>query len=197
GKSLPVGSGKTKQVPYTTTVTGSIDFVMDVNGGKKPNSEVATRSRDIRSFKSAKFSKGAPDCNKYANSFYVEDVGCIVRPPVGNSRPISEAPYSACTNTASGGNCNYWAGLKAECVSLNNMHLASLDELNKLYKRKCSSSSNPDYNADTCISDIPTTGEFYSSKEYDTYDAWSKNFANGNEIKRSKRNIANILCVGN
>ncbi|MBO6086957.1 hypothetical protein J6P92_01245, partial [bacterium] len=78
GKSLPVGNGKSKLFPYTTTVTNGVDFVMDVNGGKKPNSEVAGRARDIRSFKIAQFSEGGPDCSIYPNGFYVEDVGCVV-----------------------------------------------------------------------------------------------------------------------
>ena len=76
GKSLPVGNGKSKLFPYTTTVTNAIDFVMDVNGGKKPNSEVAGRARDIRSFKTAQFSKADP-CSKYPNSTYIEDIGCV------------------------------------------------------------------------------------------------------------------------
>ena len=63
---------------YTTSVTGAIDFVMDVNGGKSPNSEKAGDKRDIRSFKSAKFSKGGPDCSKFANSIEVPSVGCVV-----------------------------------------------------------------------------------------------------------------------
>ena len=77
-KDLSVGFGKTKEFAYTSDVTKGIDFVMDVNGSKSPNSEVSTGIRDIRSFKIAQFSKGKPDCSKYPNSFYVEDVGCIV-----------------------------------------------------------------------------------------------------------------------
>ena len=64
---------------YTTEVTDAIDFVMDVNGGKGPNSEVNSRNRDIRSFKSASFSKGGPDCSKYANSIGIEGIGCVVQ----------------------------------------------------------------------------------------------------------------------
>ncbi|MBO6088608.1 type II secretion system protein [bacterium] len=77
GKSLPVGGGKTKQFPYTTTVTGAIDFVMDVNGSKKPNSEVNTSNRDIRSFKIASFSKGELSCEE-KGGFEVLDVGCVI-----------------------------------------------------------------------------------------------------------------------
>ena len=63
---------------YTTTVTGAIDFVMDVNGSRSPNSEAATANKDIRSFKRAKFSEGGPDCSKYPNSIAVDGVGCVV-----------------------------------------------------------------------------------------------------------------------
>lgn len=58
-KSLPVGFGKTKEFAYTSSVTSSIDFVMDVNGGKGPNSETRNNKYyDIRSFNIARFSDG-------------------------------------------------------------------------------------------------------------------------------------------
>lgn len=55
---LPIGNGKKKSFPYTTGVTGSIAFVMDVNGAKGPNSEtIGERAYDIRGFNGASFSK--------------------------------------------------------------------------------------------------------------------------------------------
>ena len=175
-KSLPVGGGKSKDFVYTTSVTKAIDFVMDVNGSKKPNSEAATSNRDIRSFKSAKFSKGAPDCSKYANSFYVEDVGCVV---VG--------PFA------------FWSNAISYCVSLNKMHLTDREELRDLFKKSCQSDGNPDYNATTCISNIPDSGWFWSSVEYesDNERAWYKVFANSNEGIGTKRSQNRVLCVGN
>ncbi|MBO6088052.1 hypothetical protein J6P92_06905, partial [bacterium] len=59
---------------YTTTVTGAIDFVMDVNGGKGPNSEKAGDKRDIRSFKIATFTT-VDNCKDGIN---VPGVGCVV-----------------------------------------------------------------------------------------------------------------------
>ena len=57
-ESLPVGNGKRKDFAYTTSVTSSIDFVMDVNGKKGPNSEATEqKSYDIRSFKAARFKR--------------------------------------------------------------------------------------------------------------------------------------------
>ncbi|MBO6087971.1 type II secretion system protein [bacterium] len=62
---------------YTTTVTGAIDFIMDVNGGKGPNSEQEESKRDISSFKSAKFSKGELTCEE-KNGIEIQNVGCVV-----------------------------------------------------------------------------------------------------------------------
>ncbi|MBO6087280.1 hypothetical protein J6P92_02920 [bacterium] len=59
---------------YTTSVTGAIDFVMDVNGGKSPNSEKAGDKRDIRPFKIAQFSE-VDTCKGGVN---VPGVGCVV-----------------------------------------------------------------------------------------------------------------------
>ncbi len=59
--NLPIGFGRTKKFAYTTSVTDSIDFVMDVNGFKGPNSEARNgKQYDIRSFKVARFSNGCP-----------------------------------------------------------------------------------------------------------------------------------------
>ena len=60
---------------YTTTVTGAIDFVMDVNGGKSPNSEKAGPKRDIRPFKIATFTE-VETCK---DGIDVPGVGCVVK----------------------------------------------------------------------------------------------------------------------
>ena len=59
---------------YTNSVTGAIDFVMDVNGGKSPNSEKAGEKRDIRPFKTATFTK----VNTCEDGVSVPGVGCVV-----------------------------------------------------------------------------------------------------------------------
>ncbi|MBO6088498.1 prepilin-type N-terminal cleavage/methylation domain-containing protein [bacterium] len=194
-KDLQMGNGKTKRFAYTTDVTSGVDFVMDVNGGKKPNSEVEGKSRDIRSFKSAQFSKGGPDCTKYANSFYVEDVGCVVKVGTGYQAETS-ASNSTCIAAHYCSN-DYWVGAQNKCNSLNNMHLTSRDELNNLFKRSCQSNNNPDYDSATCISDIPTSDGFWSSVEYDTDEAWYEAFPNGTEHFYYKTRQYGALCVGN
>ncbi|MBO6088102.1 hypothetical protein J6P92_07155, partial [bacterium] len=55
-----------------TSVTGAKDFVMDVNGGKGPNSEkINGKWHDIRSFNTAQFSKGCAG-KKF------DGIGCVV-----------------------------------------------------------------------------------------------------------------------
>ena len=71
-KSLPVGFGKSKDFAYTSSVTAPIDFVMDVNGQKGPNSEtIDNQMHDIRSFKAAHFSKGCAGVE-------ISGIGCVV-----------------------------------------------------------------------------------------------------------------------
>ena len=45
--NLPVGNGKMKNFAYTSTVTGPIDFIMDVNGSGKPNREPESDSKQF------------------------------------------------------------------------------------------------------------------------------------------------------
>ncbi|MBO6088063.1 hypothetical protein J6P92_06960, partial [bacterium] len=59
---------------YTTTVTGAIDFVMDVNGGKGPNSEKEGSKRDIRPFKIASFTEVNP-----CEGIEVPSIGCVLQ----------------------------------------------------------------------------------------------------------------------
>ncbi|MBO6087264.1 prepilin-type N-terminal cleavage/methylation domain-containing protein [bacterium] len=198
-KGLPVGFGKSKEFAYTSDVTKGIDFVMDVNGSKSPNSEVDTGVRDIRSFKSAKFSRVGPDCSKYPNSFEVPDVGCVVNVGID---------YEPAYRSGLPNNTDYWLGAQNKCASLNNMHLPDLDELGELFKRRCNSYNNPDYNADTCISDIPAEGWYWSSVEFNNYFAYGMAFdltsGNYNGVDMTtKDNIGSYgakkraLCVGN
>ena len=195
GKSLPVGGGKTKQFPYTTTVTGAIDFVMDVNGGKSPNSEVATRNRDIRSFKIAKFSEGTISCSE-RNGFEVPDVGCVVN--VGTDyEPVTEgtdyiAWYDAgCdgnTSVCSSNRKDYWSGAKNKCTSLNGMHMPSPDELKNIYNHNCTN------NHQNCISEIPTSGMFWGNNSSGgvAYDGW---MSNGMHSWYYMYNQLGLLCV--
>ena len=172
-RTLDVGDRVEPRNNYTTEVTDAIDFVMDVNGGKGPNSEVNSKNRDIRSFKSASFSKGGPDCSKYANSIEIEGIGCVVN--LGTSYScISEAPY---TN-----NNNCWAGAKQACSS-QGMSLPDKDTLKSIY--------------DSHTSGLPTSGWFWSSSESDTSYVWRLYFINGYQNDSYKSDRDGVLCVGN
>ncbi len=138
---LPIGFGRTKKFAYTTSVTDSIDFVMDVNGFKGPNSEARNgKQYDIRSFKVARFSKdcagaklgntcftpltsfspikaGDPEMGKW-DSKWASD-SCVI--PKGYS-----SAGSPCKNFD-----NYWAGAKKACSDLG-MSLLSVSQIYKL-----------------------------------------------------------------
>lgn len=173
---LPVGGGKTKEFPYTTSVTGAIDFVMDVNGAKGPNKETTEEKvGDIRAFKAARFGK---DCPSVTLNGKIKGM-CVVN--LGASYPcISEAPYTECTSY---GNCNCWVGAKKACSDIG-MSLASRADLNTIYAHKGESG-------------VPTSGWFWSSAEYDNYRAWTKPFDGGNESHDGKYNQGGAFCVGN
>ena len=174
-KSLPVGNGKEKEFIYTTDVTNGVDFVMDVNGGKKPNSEVEGKARDIKSFKSAKFSKGGPDCSQYPNSFEVPDIGCVVK-----------------------FNSSTWSYAKNYCTSLG-MRLPSIEDLQDIYAQGCIASPS------SCISEIPTSSYWYSNKlgdgasstDYYSSDyVLSKSFNDGIEVWINIYGSNGVLCLG-
>ena len=139
---LPIGFGRTKKFAYTTSVTNSIDFVMDVNGFKGPNSEARNgKQYDIRSFKVARFSK---DCAgaKLGNTCYTPlasfspikagDPEMEKWDPKWNSdscvipKSYSNVGGSLCKNFD-----NYWAGAKKACSDLG-MSLPSVSQIYKL-----------------------------------------------------------------
>ena len=109
--SIDVGDEvKTSDDGYTTSVTKNIAFIMDVNGGKSPNSEVSTKKRDVRSFNGARFA-GCPGKKLDGVCYYV----------IANFSPVSCKPDSKYFNTSFCGNIkshledDYWAGAKVAC----------------------------------------------------------------------------------
>ena len=182
--SLPVGGGKMKEFPYSTSVAGSIDFVMDVNGGKGPNSEtIGGKYHDIRSFNGAQFAKGMV-CDFEVGNLCVKQLttySCIdtCTDNTWDSRGI--------TNTYCSNNC--WAGAKKACADIG-MHLATRTgnnsgELADIYAAKSTNAK------------VPQSDWFWSSAEgIDSY-AWSKSFGNGYENDDFKIFHYGALCVGN
>ena len=198
-KDLPIGrNGKTKEFPYTTSVTGSIDFVMDVNGAKGPNKEKSNKTSslgsggsgageititnyDIRSFKSASFSKS---CEFKIGSMCVVNLGTSYSAVNCSSSNSSSSDYTTyCGSYPSEYTNDYWAGANKACKDIG-MTLASRSELRDIYDQKGESG-------------VPTSGWFWSSAEYNSYYAWDKSFDNGYENNYTKINHFGALCVGN
>ena len=151
---LPIGFGRTKKFAYTTSVTSSIDFVMDVNGFKGPNSEARNgKQYDIRSFKVARFSKGCAGVE-------VPNIGCVyVLPSYSPIEPGTEDMKKWDPKWAAAGYKwkNHWAGAKKACDDIG----MSLPDYSKLYRL-----------SEACRKDsslgLPTTDDwFWSSEEYD------------------------------
>ena len=180
---LPVGGGKLKDFPYTTSVTSAIDFVMDVNGGKGPNSETINgKWHDIRSFNVAQFAKGMV-CDFEVGNLCVKQLTTYSAVDCRSSNS-SSADYDYCKPTPSGYSSDYWAGAKKACAGLEGMHLASRSELTTIY------------NAKGTVSGVPTTGWFWSSAKNSVVNAWYMNFDNGSEDVYYKDNQGGALCVG-
>ena len=182
---LPIGFGRTKKFAYTTSVTDSIDFVMDVNGFKGPNSEARNgKQYDIRSFKVAKFSKGCTP---------IDGIGCVYQLP--SFSPIKagtddmkkwDPKYDAAGRTFD----NYWAGAKKACDDLG-LELPDKSKLESLYQK---SKSDPE-------SGLPKNGWYYSSSEYNITCAWYMNFSSGETTHalckdRGFSSGINVMCVG-
>ena len=190
---LPIGFGRTKKFAYTTSVTSSIDFVMDVNGFKGPNSEARNgKQYDIRSFKVARFSKGCAGNE-------IKGVGCVYQLP--SYSPIKAGSddmkkWDPKWNSDScewyyGRMCkiedNYWAGAKKACDDIG----MSLPDKSKLQSLAIKTTAEKEQLG------LPNSGHFWSSSEdrdYIAYDvAFNSGIAYGN-FKNSS--YAKVLCVG-
>ena len=184
---LPIGFGRTKKFAYTTSVTSSIDFVMDVNGFKGPNSEARNgKQYDIRSFKVAKFSKGCAGNE-------IKWLGCVSQLP--SYSPIKAGSDEMkkwdpnWTAEKVGGNAssdNYWAGAKKACDDIG-MSLPNKSKLKSIYEAGKKDSSLG----------LPTSGFFWSSSEYTAYGAYGVSFGFGTTYDGDKYDSdRKVLCVG-
>ena len=180
---LPIGFGRTKKFAYTTSVTDPIDFVMDVNGFKGPNSEARNgKQYDIRSFKVARFSKGCAGNN-------INGFGCVYQLPSyspikGGSEEIKKwDPKFVNADSYD----NYWAGAKKACDDIG-MSLPDESKLKSLAKKTTAEKEQLG---------LPTSGKFWSSSEQGPYSAYKIFFddgATGIDVKYAELN--KVLCVG-
>ena len=182
--NLPIGFGRTKKFAYTTSVTDPIDFVMDVNGFKGPNSEARNgKQYDIRSFKVAKFSKGCAGND-------INGIGCVYQLPsyspinAGSEEMDKWDPNWNKTSWAS--RDNYWAGAKKACAELG-MSLPDKSKLKSIYQAGKKDSSLG----------LPTDGWFWSSLEQSAPNAYYV-FFDGGYTGSHRKDDSNfkVLCVG-
>ena len=180
---LPIGFGRTKKFAYTTSVTSSIDFVMDVNGFRGPNSEARNgKQYDIRSFKVAKFSKGC-------DGVEVPNIGCVYELP--SYSPIKAGSEEMdkwdpkWKNSGFSERDNYWAGAKKACDELG-MSLPDKSKLQSLAKKKYAEKEQLG---------IPIRW-VWSSSEYLGYAADGVDLFDGRTNGSYKHYYNNVLCVG-
>ena len=183
---LPIGFGRTKKFAYTTSVTSSIDFVMDVNGFKGPNSEARNgKQYDIRSFKVAKFSKGCAGVE-------VPNIGCVYQLPSyspmkwDDPELIKYDPSWKQDDAWWSDDNNYWAGAKKACDEIG-MSLPDQSKLYSIYQAGKKDSSLG----------LPTSGLFWSSSEYSPFNAYGVYFTYGGTNYGNKGDsYGEVLCVG-
>ena len=183
---LPIGFGRTKKFAYTTSVTSSIDFVMDVNGFKGPNSEARNgKQYDIRSFKVAKFSKGCAGND-------ISGIGCVYQLPsyspikAGSEEMKKWDPKWTAENVGSWASYdNYWAGAKKACDDIG-MSLPDKSKLKSIYEAGKKDSSLG----------LPTSGWFWSSSEDFADAAYDVYFYDGVTYGLKNYSYLEVLCVG-
>ncbi len=178
GINLPVGGGYEEMLEYTTNTTGALAFVMDVNGGKGPNSEtIGTKYYDIRNLNGAHFSTGCGGTEV--------DGKCIVQ--LSSYSPIncSDSANSKYCGNASGYSNDYWAGANKACQDLG-MELPSSGALKSL----CQNSKD--------VLGI-TSGFFWSSTEQTKNIAYTVSFSScrANYAGYKTNSSEKAVCVGN
>ncbi|MBD8963185.1 hypothetical protein EGQ77_01120, partial [bacterium] len=180
---LPIGFGRTKKFAYTTSVTDPIDFVMDVNGFKGPNSEARNgKQYDIRSFKVAKFSKGCAGND-------ISGIGCVYVPPSyspikGGSEEMKK--WDPKWVKAGYTDDNYWAGAKKACYDIG-MSLPDKSKLLSLAKKTTAEKEQLG---------LPTSGWFWSSSD-DSFSVEDVRFDDGHKSCTHKDSSdIKVLCVG-
>ena len=181
---LPIGFGRTKKFAYTTSVTDPIDFVMDVNGFKGPNSEARNgKQYDIRSFKVAKFSKGCA-----GNT--IDGIGCVYQLPsyspikAGSEEMDKWDPNWNKTKYADLD--NYWAGAKKACDDIG-MSLPDKSKLLSLAKLPTAEKERLG---------LPTFGGFWSSSESNALTVYIVSFGGSTYYDDKSFTNHNVLCVG-
>jgi len=188
-KTLPISKNKEKTFnAYTTSVTDSIDFIMDVNGKRGPNAEyLGGRARDIRSFKNARFAKTL-DCFENGGSklctAYATGIDCSAE---NQGKGISDYDYYCDANYT--GSSDYWAGANKSCDDAG-MSLVSSGDLGNL-------SAYTNSYGDTLEEWLSVNGEIIMTSalwgsDNSKYVGYNVSSGGTDPISRSTENI--VLC---
>ena len=129
---LPIGGKNEEFLEYTTNTTGGLAFVMDVNGGKGPNSEtIGTKMYDIRNLNGAHFASCGG--TKVNGKCYT-----IITSP--SSINCTDTKYNeVCSKQNANGHsysehtADKWAGALYDCASIGG-YIPSRDELYNICK---------------------------------------------------------------
>ena len=189
-KSITLNIGKKTKTyaNYSSSVTDSIAFIMDVNGSKGPNSEILLNGnpQDIRSFNGAAFT---PTCTSMGGIMTSDNQVCYL----GTN-------YSAidCSNTAkenksykfcngdggiSGYKNDYWAGAKYTCdhIGMKLPDATALENVRTKYK-----------DLDTPIQ----AGNYWRTNAGWSWQAgYSKFWVGGGYAPVNKQSILNVICI--
>ena len=189
---LPIGFGRTKKFAYTTSVTDPIDFVMDVNGFKGPNSEARNgKQYDIRSFKVARFSTACAGTQ-------IDGIGCVYQLPSFSPIKAGSEEMDKWDPKWNLNNCkmwdglcktkdNYWAGAKKACDDIG----MSLPDISKLQSLASKTTAEKEQLG------LPTSGYVWSSSEESHEGAYIVRAGTGiKDATRKDDSRKQVLCVG-
>ena len=195
-ENLPVGGGKTKNFPYTTSVTDAIRFVMDVNGKNKPNREsiIGGKFYDIRSFRGARFSPYVPWENGPAGKIlYIGRLTQSQTVDCSSSKSGTSDYQKYCGNHPSGSQYDYWAGAQKTCevVTKNKGVLANVGKLQQIQSLKSQYTSISSNN--NCF--WSPSEHHYAPGAYGKCVQFSKGSAGGWLPKYG--NGADVVCAAN
>ena len=189
-KSITLNIGKKTKTyaNYSSSVTDSIAFIMDVNGSKGPNSEVLLNGtpQDIRSFNGAAFT---PTCTSMGGIMTSDNEVCYLGTnysaiDCSNAAKNNES-YKFCDGDGgiSGYTNDYWAGAKDTCdyIGMKLPDATALENVRTKYQ-----------NLDTPIQE----GDYWRTNAGWSWQAgYSKFWRGGGYAPVNKRTILNVICI--
>lgn len=189
-KSVTLNVGKEVRTykNYSSSVTDSIAFIMDVNGTKGPNSEVLSNGnpQDIRSFNGAAFT---PNCTTQGGIMTSDNQVCFLGTNYSavncsaSGKNLESYPFCSGDGGISGFTNDYWAGAKYTCDFIG-MKLPNPSELEAIRtKYKNQNTGFPD-------------GDYWRDKAGWSWQATFSRFWNGGGYAPvSKKTNLNVICT--